>query len=242
MRIAALLAILARWINDFIFQPIYILDDEDDEIRQLLVRMAVENSKKESFCRALLLSMNSEEHEKKASKRVERVVSEVVWYVRDMLSAVQYESFRSGLEQVVQQACDAWKIAQCSREKFEPFFDLIQSDSQEWQPFRFEEGGAGAGEQDSTTPSDGDEELLVIFPRIYSIEDEPPDPITDGVVLMKSQSTAAMAEVEIERRKPSSPTVGKAISRPSPNKSRNKSIFLNTGNGFLSQPTSSSAN
>jgi len=108
---------------------------------------------------------------------------------------------------------------------------------QRWQPFRFEEGGAGAGEQDSTTPSDGDEELLVIFPRIYSIEDEPPDPITDGVVLMKSQSTAATAEVEIERRKPSSPTVGKAVSRPRPNKSRNKSISLNPGTLFyLNQP------
>jgi hypothetical protein len=48
-------------------------------------------------------------------------------------------------------------------------------------------------------------------------------------------------KIEIERRKPSSPTVGKAMSRPRPNKSRNKSISLNTGNGFLSQQTSSSA-
>jgi hypothetical protein len=107
---------------------------------------------------------------------------------------------------------------------------------------RCEEGGAVAGEQDSPTPSDGEEELLVIFPRIYSMEDEPPNPITNGVVLMKSQSTAATAEVEIERRKPSSPTVGKAMSRPRPNKTRKKSTSLSTGNDFLSQLTSSSPN
>lgn len=65
MRIVALLVILARWINDLIFQPIYILDDEDDEVRLLLIHMAVENSKKESFFRALLLSIDPEEHEKK---------------------------------------------------------------------------------------------------------------------------------------------------------------------------------
>ena len=235
MRIVALLVILARWINDLIFQPIYILDDEDDEVRLLLIHMAVENSKKESFFRALLLSIDPEEHEKKALKRVEQVVREVVWYVQDMLSDIKRESFKSSLEQVVQQACDAWKIAQRSRKKFEPYFDLIPSDSREWQLLRFEKSGAGAGEQDSTTPSDGDEELLVVFPRIYSIEGGPPDPITNGVVLMKSQSIAAKAE--IERRKSSSPTVGKTMSRSRPNKPRTQSISLNAGNGVLSQPT-----
>jgi hypothetical protein len=235
MRIAAMLAILARWINLAIFQPAYILD-EDEEIRILLVRLAAANSKKESFCRGLLLSIDPEEQTKNASKRVERVIKEVAWYIRDSLSVVQYESFRSGLELVVQRACDIWRIVQCAREKYELYFELNHYTDIEWQPLKFE-----GGEQNLTRASDVDEQLLVIFPRIYIIEDDEPDPITNGVVLMKSQSTAAAEEEEVERRKPSSPTVGKATPKSRSNKTRNKSISLNGGNDFLSQKTPSGA-
>jgi hypothetical protein len=58
----------------------------------------------------------------------------------------------------------------------------------------------------------------VAFPRIHSVEDGPPDSITDGVVLIRSQRTAAMAGPEIGRRKPSSHIVGKALSSPRPKK------------------------
>lgn len=219
----------------YIFQPTCILE-EDDEIRLLLIRLAVMNSKKESFCRGLLLSMDPEEQTKIASKRVERVIKEVAWFVRDLLSVVQYESFKLSLEKVVQRACDFWRIIQYAREKFEPYFELNHYNDFEWQPLRFE-----GGEQSMLRSSNGDEELLVIFPRIYIIEDDEPDPITHGVVLMKSQSTAAAEEEEAERRKASSPTAGKAAPKSRSNKTRNKSISLNGGNDFLSQLTPLSA-
>lgn len=218
-----------------IFQPTYILD-EDEEIRILLIRLAVANSKKESFCRGLLLSIDPEKQTKNASKRVEQVIREVAWYVRDSLSVVQYESFRPGLELVVQRACDFWRTMQCAREKFEPYFELNDYTDIEWQPLKFE-----GGEQSLTRASDVDEKLLVIFPRIYIIEDDEPDPITNGVVLMKSQSTAAAEEENLERRKSSSPTVGKAAPKLRSNKTRNKSISLNGGNDFLSPKTPSGA-
>jgi hypothetical protein len=47
-----------------------------------------------------------------------------------------------------------------------------------------------------TRASEADEELLVIFLRIYLIEDAELDPITNGVVLMKSQSRKAAEEIE----------------------------------------------
>lgn len=233
MRIAAILAILARCINSAIFQPTYNLD-EDDEIRLLLIRLAAANSKKESFCRGLLLSIDPEEQAKNASKRVERVIREVAQYVRDSLSVVEYENFRSGLEYIVQQACDFWRIVQYAPEKFEPYFELNHYDDFEWQPLRFE-----GGEQSLARVPNEDKELLVIFPRVYIIEDEGPDPITNGVALMKSQSTAAAEEEEVERRKPSSPTAGKAVPKSRSNKARRKSISLNGGNDSLSQTTPS---
>ncbi len=119
-----------------------------------------------------------------------------------MLSAIRYKSFKLGLEQITQQALQAWLVAQCAKEKFEPYFVLARDyyGDVKRRPLRFEEGSAAAGEQSTVNGFEGDEEQLVIFPRIYFIADGDPDPITDGVVLMKSQSIAAAEEVDMEKR------------------------------------------
>ncbi len=238
MRIAAMLADLARCINLHVFQPTYLLDEED-EIRRLLIRLAVADSKKESFCRAVLLSMFPELQAKNAAKAVERVVREVSWSVRSLISDTQYDRFKLSLEDVVRQAHDAWQLVQRSREKFEPIFEPRHCDDIEWQPLKLDDRSAVAGKEKTMTASERDDVLLVIFPRIYIVEDSEPEPVTQGVVLMKSQSAAAAEE--IERRHPSSPTAGRPGPRSRAIRTRTKSISLNGGNGFLSQPTPSSA-
>ena len=180
----------------------------------------------ESFCRGLLLSIFPEEQARNAAKAVERVVREVGWYIQDLLPVSQYESFRSGLEQVVEQARDAWHIMQRARDKFEPNFELSRYEDIQYQALGFEEVDISAREQNLTSASEGDEELLVIFPRVYLIDDAEPDPITPGVVLMKSQTVQAAEEME--RKNSSSPTAGKAAPRARPNRSR-KSISSNGG-------------
>jgi hypothetical protein len=80
---------------------------------------------------------------------------------------------------------------------------------------------------------------LWIFLRIYLIEDAELDPITNGVVLMELQS--AVATKELERRNASSSTAGRGALRHRPNRSRNKSISLNSGNDFLNRSILSSA-
>ncbi|KAI9873485.1 MAG: hypothetical protein M1830_000360 [Pleopsidium flavum] len=238
MRIAAILAILARCIDLHVFQPSHLLDEED-EIRPLLVRQAMANSKKESFCRAVLLSMFSEDQARNAAKGIERVVREVPWCVRNLLSDAQYDSFRLGLEHVVKQAYHAWQLIQSATEKFEPLFKLKHFEGIEWQMLSLDEDGAGAKEQSMVQTPEGDEALLVIFPRIYIIEDNEPEPITHGVALMKSQSIAAAAE--IERRSPPSPTTGRPGPRSRAIRSRTLSISSNGGNDFLSKRTPSAA-
>lgn len=234
MRIAAMLAILARCIDRYIFQPTYILDEESG-IRELLVRQAVKNSKKESFCRALLLSMFPEEQAKATTERVDRVIREVAWHVQDLFSVTQIENFRTDLQRVVQEACDTWQIIQRATERYEPFFELTHYEDLEWETLMSDESGTSAREQSTTNAANGtDEELLVIFPRLYIVEDAEPSPITPGVVLRRSQSVAAAQE--LDRKKPSSPTT-----RSRPQRARQLSISLNTGNSFLAPETPSGA-
>lgn len=238
MRIAALLAILTRCIDQHIFQPTYILE-EDDEIRQLLVNLATTNSQKESICRALLLSIDPEKQAKNALKRRVQATREIAWYIQDVLSPVKYETFMSRLDQVVQEALEIWQIAQCATDKFEPLFVLndIHYEDFDWQLLKFGENVVSDGEQSAGVVTGEDEELLVIFPRIYSIEDNEPYPINTGVALMRSQSVAAAEEVELERKKPSSPKGGKVR----PNRFRPKALSFNGENNFFPQSPPTSA-
>lgn len=238
MRIAAMLGILARCINQHIFQPTYLLDEED-EIRRLLVRLAVADSKKESFCRALLLSIFPEIQAKNAAKAVERVVQEVSECVRKLISNTQYDRFKLDLKDVVFQAYNAWQLVQRTKEKFEPIFELRYYDEIEWRSLKLDDSSAVAGKEKAMKAPERDDVLLVIFPRIYVVADSEPDPVTPGVVLMKSQ--AAAAAEEIQRAYPSSPTAGRPGPRSRAIRSRTKSISLNGGNDFLSKPTPPSA-
>ncbi|KAH8592633.1 hypothetical protein B0O99DRAFT_597074 [Bisporella sp. PMI_857] len=238
MRVAALLAILARSISQHIFQPTYLLEDNEDrdEIRSLLVNLAVTNSKKESFCRALLLSIFPEDQAKNSAKAVEQVVREVAWCVRNLVFDAQFEKFRSDVEGVVRKALDVWHLVQNTREKFEPYFELNHYLDFEWHTLRFDNSRVSAGNENTANASKDDEALLMIFPRIYVIADGEPDPVTPGVVLMKSQSIPAAEEME--RNSPSSPVAGKAGPRSREIRSRamsNSANAANAANGFLSK-------
>ena len=75
----------------------------------------------------------------------------------------------------------------------------------------------------------------MIFPRIYVIADSEPDPVTSGVVLMKSQSAAAAEEIEMKH--PSSPTAGRLGPRSRAIRTRTKSISSNGRNDFYPSQT-----
>ncbi|CZR66098.1 uncharacterized protein PAC_15999 [Phialocephala subalpina] len=236
MRIVALLAILARSITQHVFKPTYILGDKDerDEIRSLLVRLADINSKKESFCRALLLSIFPEDQATNGTKAMERVVREVSKCVRNLVSDAQYESFRSSVDNIVHKASGAWRLVQSTRDKFEPYFDLKHYVDFEWQPLNLDNDHIGVGD-DSAVITEDDKALLMVFPRIYIIADSERDPVTPGVMLMKSQST--LASEEMEKNNPSSPTTSRAGPRSKAIRSRTMSVAVDRSNGFLFQTT-----
>jgi hypothetical protein len=208
MRIAVMLAILARAIDKDIFQPTYILDGESG-IRELLLHQAIADSGKEAYCRSILLSMFPEEQTKVSEERVKEVIGDVGWYAQDLLSVTQFETFKAGLEEVVQSASDLWKTIQRAKQRYEPNFALEDYDDFDWEIIGFEERTAAAGEEGSAkvTGAGTDEDLLVIFPRVYAVDDGDPDPITHGVVLKRSQS--AEATQELEKTRTANPTLGR---------------------------------
>jgi len=231
MRAAALLAILARAISQHIFQPTYILE-KGGEIREILVLQAIANSRKESFCRALLLSIFPADQERNVTKAMDQVVRDISLCVRNLVSEAQSESFQSGVQDIVQKARGAWRLVQNSREKFEPYFELDHDADLEWRGLNFVDGHVSVV-HDSIVRAEDDEALLLIFPRIHIIADTIPEPVTQGVVLMKSQST--LATKEMEKTKPSIPTTGRARPRTRQIRSRTMSISTNGTNNFLPQ-------
>lgn len=242
MRIAATLAILARSIDNHIFQPTYILE-EDSGIRELLLRQAVSSSKRESLCRALLLKMFPSDQANAAKERIKRVSADVMQEVQDLLSSDNGERFKSDLEQVAQSASEVWWDMQRVKERFEHSFELVPCQDIEWEPLSL--GEDADGDQGPTGDLRArDEELLVVFPRLYVVADDEPEAITPGTVLRRSQS--AVAARELERERASNSAFGKPPARTKSQRTRRSSTATNgagsskAGN-FLPQASGSGA-
>ncbi|KAB5540580.1 hypothetical protein GE09DRAFT_1137783 [Coniochaeta sp. 2T2.1] len=124
MRVAAVLAVLSRALDRYVFRPVYITDNGagDDGIVNLLRAIACDSATKEEHTRATLLAMLPEKQKAAATKRVSAAVREVSWAVQHLLSALQYETFCNGLEKACKLACVQWMRIQVAQMKIEPYF------------------------------------------------------------------------------------------------------------------------
>jgi hypothetical protein len=198
MRIAAVLGILARLVDKYIFQPTYVLD-ENSGLRGLLRRQAIANDKKESFARGMLLSMFPEEHdpESDAKARKDWVISDLLTevIVCGFLTPEAARTFGKELEDVLVKAQESWRTVQYSKQRLEPSFRYTHDPSLRWQTLEFPIANTKEGEQPlSPITSDGlEDEPFVIFPRIYIMKSEQ-QAITAGTVLRSAQLRAAAQE------------------------------------------------
>ena len=103
MRVAAILATLSRLINRDIFQPTFLLDSNSG-LRELLREQAMENSRREAQCRALLLAMFPDEQIDEASERKQEVACKLMSVVDGLVPREKLELFRSDLDRVIQSA------------------------------------------------------------------------------------------------------------------------------------------
>ncbi|KAK4227145.1 hypothetical protein QBC38DRAFT_478437 [Podospora fimiseda] len=132
MRISAVLAVLSRAMHRHIFRPVYLFDDDDENIVKFLRLLEDEDPSREAHMRATLLAMMPERQEEQGARRVKVVVREVSWLVQHLLSALQYEAFCSGLETACRLACEQWMRIQVAQMKIEPYFGPPYDDF-DWQ-------------------------------------------------------------------------------------------------------------
>ncbi|RAL06618.1 uncharacterized protein BO97DRAFT_380088, partial [Aspergillus homomorphus CBS 101889] len=207
IRLALVLAILAREINQHVFQPIYILPT-DPHIRKTLKYLAGTDYEKESFCRSLLQSINSDMQEKSLQTIIKNVVSSVLCYIEDIIPDTQRASVCSEIEAIVRKAAEIWQPIRRSKRMYEPDFDPPESD-EDWIAFDAPDKDRSAS---GTKHSPRDSDTLTVFPRLSSIEN---NNVTDySVVIQLASSSPLLAKARAEiKREPSSPNVVRVVAK-----------------------------
>lgn len=230
IRLAMTLAFLSREICKHIFQPNYILP-EDSEIHGILSHLAENNAEKESFCRRVLLSIDYNAEERVLQTRVQTVVRNMSSYFWSLLSETQHDSFRISIGKIVRKAAEFWLPIQRAKQRYEPVFDLIDFEDDDWESFFFP--------GDNTIPNSNlqdqvvrDVNILTVFPCITLVKDGDRDPLTQIIQLRSAQKLCIAAEYEVSQI-----STGFVVPRRSSTRARRKSIAHNAdrpnGTSFL---------
>ncbi|KAJ5372452.1 hypothetical protein N7517_004458 [Penicillium concentricum] len=227
MRLAVILAILSKEIDQHIFQPNYLVP-EHAQLRNIMSHLAETDGDKEYFCRSMLLSIDEQSQQETLQHRIRTVVHKVSSCVHGLLSDAQYNEFRQSVANTVQKAIKIWLPIQRAQQKYESDFDPVDWNDNEWAIFNLP---GEKTEKNTTAHGMASDTLLTIFPRISQVKDNRRHPLTFVTQLTKCHPLCIQAEQEINK-KPNSPTIG----RTSLNGTRRKSIVANAhpnGNGFL---------
>ncbi|KAB8221158.1 hypothetical protein BDV33DRAFT_230453 [Aspergillus novoparasiticus] len=226
MRLALILAILAREINTHIFLPIYIapVDNKYNQFRKVLANQASTDSEKESFCRSILLSLDPTTQDRVCRVGIQTVVNNVLEYLDELLPKDRRPAFHKTLEEVVQEAARIWKPIQGSRRRFEPDFDPPTADD-DCETFTFPVTDNTSTEKGAKSKNPK-KIALTVFPRLSIIENNMSTAYTTIIQLSNSQYEWVAAESEMDKE-PASPTIGRI---PWRRKSNNpKSLSLPNG-------------
>lgn len=183
MQLAMFLAILAREVDNQIFQPTYIVP-EDAGIREALANLAAYNIEKESFCRSILLSINPDAQNAALQSRIQKIIRNSPSCLYGMLPDDHFDQLRASVGKIVERAVDVWHPLQRSLQRYEPDFEPLKWEDDQWSPLDFPEGSHAGSE---TSPDMLDESLLTVFPRLTVAEKGNRFPLTYVVQLGGSQ-------------------------------------------------------
>ncbi|KAE8144678.1 hypothetical protein BDV25DRAFT_166266 [Aspergillus avenaceus] len=209
MRLAVILAILAREIDTHIFQPIYIAP-MDDRFRKVLTDLAASDTEKESFCRSILLSMDPGIQSWRCSASIRTVVMNVSAYLDELLPKDKRHLFHRSLQQVVQKAADTWKPIQCSRRRYEADFEPAIDDD-DWKLFEFPKPDhitAGISTNEKPQPTI----TLTVFPCLSVLEQQASTAYTTAIRLSSLQYQWTAAQREMAKEPTTTPNIGRAFS------------------------------
>jgi hypothetical protein len=169
MRISAVLAVLSRAMHKHLFRPVYLLDDDDENLVKFLRALEDEDPTREAHMRATLMSMMPERQMQQGARRVKVVVREVSWLVQHLLTALQFEAFCTGLEAACKLACEQWMRIQLAQMKIEPYFGPPYDDF-DWQVLELPEFAEAAEGGRDAPHSTGDPDDAVVDDRLETVE------------------------------------------------------------------------
>jgi hypothetical protein len=231
MRLAAILGILSRQIDEQIFQPSY-FPSETGYFRLKLNRLVKSDTEIEHFYRSVLRSIDRDGQEAELRSRANSIIQIVSHYLYGLLSTTQYGELKERIKNVVDRAIEVWRPIQNSTKRYETEFDPAYWAHDEDSLFQFPVGG-----EDPIGAEQHKDHLLVIFPGLYCLESDA-FILTSVVPLTSSQKLyiAADRELREEFQGKASPTT-KLPSRKRQN-SVAKAQSPSNGTSFLGRHSS----
>lgn len=190
------LAIVARKFDLYLFQPTYLLD-ANFALRDLLITQAHEESRKEAAIRGILQALLPSDQDSAASTRVRQACAEVVEIIHGLLPSGLLNEFRERLEAIAEEARDTWNEILRSNKAIALSFELDEFEHWPWNELclNSDPGAVAVKTQDRNNDDDDyDRRSLVIFPRLYSLDESGAEPLSHGVILPVSQTAAARDE------------------------------------------------
>ena len=207
MRIVVVLAIISSYLTTSIFTPTYLPKKETD-FAQILIEIAEKNSSKEQFLRGLMLSTIDDlmraDLRSKRSESVEEIVKLIEGLVGSRTAAV----FAKEMRKMVDRASEIWQTFETRFSHFEVAQEGLHS--WEWKSLQLDSTRVYLAERTvNETDFHTDDKLLVVFPRVYTVDGATDIPVFPGVVLQKTQTAAARQEtIKIEASEESQGRVG----------------------------------
>ncbi|KAI9929493.1 hypothetical protein MW887_000966 [Aspergillus wentii] len=226
MRLAMVLALLAREIDSHIFQPTQMVSG-NPQIRKCLVDLAMVDAEKESFYRAISHAIDPPAGMREAN--MSNAVNRVAAYMDGLFTDELQTKFRQSLEKIVRQAVQIWQLIQRGRRKYESDFEPPLTEQDEWYPLVF--SGKGPSDAKKGRP---DKEALVVFPRIWMVENGVMTTFTVVTQLEKTQPDLQSAAVEMEQMEEERlrSGTGRVVSR---SRRANSQMTANRSNGGRSK-------
>ncbi|KAK2006411.1 hypothetical protein LZ32DRAFT_570317 [Colletotrichum eremochloae] len=216
MRVAASLAILASALMEHVFQPTYLLGD--NELAGLLNKLSTTDFEREAHLRSVLLPLCPSKHKDHASERAKKASNHLFTCVRPLLPEDKQYGFESALHKICHDASRCWTHVQRLTDRVEPVMDLtLGLETNPWKRMEFpgmdgqpskaqgspSPGGKKNGVQPKTTEASGSNSAVsdgieaVVWPAfVLFVENEDQETLHKGLVLEESQVEEAEKEKE----------------------------------------------
>ncbi|KAK1982765.1 hypothetical protein LZ30DRAFT_769929 [Colletotrichum cereale] len=212
MRVAAALTILASALVEHVFQPTYLLGD--NELARLLTDLAFDDPEREAHLRSALLSLDPPRQKAHAIERAQKASSELSKYVSPLLPGSKQDQFTSALRAICQDARRCWARVLRLPDRVDPIFGVgIVPYANDWKLMQFPgvdgqpskaRGSPPGGKGDGVRPrtgarlSSGAENVAAfVWPAFILFGDEQ-ETLKEGLVLEDCQVKDAKAEENSE--------------------------------------------